>query len=209
MREGGETDRSFTELRRNLRSRALFARSMLARPREVGAVWPTSRRAVAGLLEMADLRSVRIAVEFGAGTGVYTRGILDRMGPEGRLLAFEQDGDLARALAEGLPDPRLRVVHDSAERVEEYLRDHAGGERAGVIVSSVPFTTLPAGVREGILDAAVRALSPEGTMLVLQYSNLVRPALERRFRDVRRRLSPLNLPPAFLFACTGPRKESP
>lgn len=172
-------------------------------------MWPTSRRAVADLLEMADLRSARIAVEFGAGTGVYTRGILDRMGAEGRLLAFEQDEDLARALAEGLTDPRLRLVHDSAEHVEEHLRDHAGGERADVIVSSVPFTTLPAGVREGILDAAVRALSPEGTMLVLQYSNLVRPDLEQRFRDVRRRLSPLNLPPAFLFACTGPRKDPP
>jgi len=33
---------------------------------------------------------------------------------------------------------------------------------------------------------------------------LVQRDLERRFASVERRLSPLNMPPAFLFRCTEP-----
>lgn len=183
-----------------MRHRALFLRSMALHPGRVGAVWPTSRFAVRDLLDMGDLAGARKVVEFGVGTGVYTEEILDRLPPDGRLLAFELDGALAAAVSERLPDPRLRVVHDSAERVGEYL----GGEKADVIVSSLPFTTLPKGVKDDILLAARDALKPGGKFLVLQYSNAVRADLARLFDPVRRRISPINLPPAFLFACEKP-----
>jgi phospholipid N-methyltransferase len=49
-----------------------------------------------------------------------------------------------------------------------------------------------------------RALSPSGSAVVIQYSPLIEPELRRRFGSVRRRISPRNVPPAFLFACTSP-----
>ena len=69
-------------------------------------------------------------------------------------------------------------------------------------MSSLPFTTLPADVRRNILDAARRALKPDGQMLVLQYSTTVLADLKKFFAPIRRRFSPLNVPPAFLFACS-------
>lgn len=186
--------------RANVRGRAMFLCSMLENPRRVGAVWPTSGQAVRDLLDMADLRAARMAVELGVGTGVYTQGMLDRLPPQARLLAFEVDPRLAASAAERIGDPRLRVVNASAEDIEAHLR----GEKADVIVSSLPLTTLPKGARDDILDAARRALVPGGSLLVLQYSTRVLPDLERRFLCVRRRFSPLNVPPAFLFACRKP-----
>ena len=50
--------------------------------------------------------------------------------------------------------------------------------------------------------AARNALAPNGRMLVLQYSTTVLPDLQSFFGGIRRRLSPLNIPPAFLFACS-------
>ena len=41
-------------------------------------------------------------------------------------------------------------------------------------------------------------------MLVLQYSPRVLPYLRRRFPEIRRRISPFNVPPAFLYACEDP-----
>jgi hypothetical protein len=38
-------------------------------------------------------------------------------------------------------------------------------------------------------------------MLVLQYSPFMQRDLERAFGSVERRVSPLNVPPAVLFAC--------
>ena len=118
-RRGGELRRQ--EFAEDLRRRALFALSMLRDPRAVGAVWPTSRRAVEDLLEMADLGGAGLVVEFGAGTGVYTEGILRRLGPEARLLSYEVDGRMAEAVARRLPDRRLEVVHASAEEVNARL----------------------------------------------------------------------------------------
>ena len=181
-----------------LRRRALFLRSMISHPRRVGAVWPTSRWAVRDLLDMGDLPGARTVVEFGVGTGVYTEEILKRLHPEGTFLAFEIEPDLASAVAARLKDPRLRVINDSAEHVDDYLE----GAKADYIVSSVPFTSLPADVRRSLLEAARGALAPDGQMLVLQYSTTVLPDLERTFTSIRRRFSPLNIPPAFLFACS-------
>ena len=165
----------------------------------MGAVWPTSRRAVEDLLDMGDLGTADVVVEFGAGTGVYTEGILGRLAPEARLLSYEVDGSLAAAVARRLPDRRLEVVHASAERVGGHLQ--ALGKEADVVISSLPFSTLPAPVRQNLLDAAREALVPGGVFLVLQYSKTVLPELERRFPKIRHRFSPLNVPPAFLFAC--------
>lgn len=193
-----------SELKENLTRRVLFMRSMLARPRQVGAVWPTSRRAVRDLLNMGDLAAARTVVEFGIGTGVYTQEILGRIGPGATFLAFEIDSSLAAAASRRLRDPRLRVIDDSVENVEAYLK----GEKADVIVSSLPFTTFPAPLREDILDLSRRALSPGGVMLVLQYSPKVLPHLRSRFSRIRRRISPLNLPPAFLYACEDPGESA-
>ncbi len=147
---------------------------------------------------MGDLPGARTVVEFGVGTGVYTEEILKRLHPEGTFLAFEIEPDLASSAAARLKDPRLRVINDSAEHVDDYLK----GAKADYIVSSVPFTSLPADVRQSLLEAARGALAPNGQMLVLQYSTTVLPYLERTFAKIRRRFSPLNIPPAFLFACS-------
>ena len=91
------------------------------------------------------------------------------------------------------------MVNASAERVGGHLE--ALGRGADVVVSSLPFSTLPAPVRHDLLDAAREALLPGGVFLVLQYSKTILPELERRFPKIRHRFSPLNVPPAFLFAC--------
>ncbi len=149
------------------------------------------------MLGLAPLGEARCVVELGAGTGPYTGEILRRLGPQGRLLAFEIDPELARGLAGRFSDPRLRVVADSAANLEAHL----DGARPDVVVSALPFTSLPATVRTEVLDTARRVLAPDGVMLVLQYSLLVQRELRRRFGSVERRLSPLNVPPAVLFVC--------
>jgi len=164
-------------------------------------VLPTSRRAVRDLLDMAWLEHATLAVELGAGTGVYTGEILERLPAESRLLAFEIDPSLAGSLSTRFADPRLEVVAESAERMAEHL----DGARPNVIVSALPFTSLPSAARQTILDECRRLLAPDGVMLVLQYSPFVEKDLRRRWPLVRRRISPMNVPPAVLFAArAGP-----
>ena len=180
-------------------------RSFLASRRTVGAVLPTSRRTVRETLDLAPLRQARCVVELGAGTGVYTRAILDRIGSGARLLAFEVDPELSSALDSELRDPRLCVVNASAVDVARHL----DGATPDVIVSALPFTSLPVPERKQILRAARDVLGRDGILLVLQYSPLIERELRQTFSNVRRRLSLLNVPPAFLFVCQGdPRSQA-
>ena len=187
-------------MKRDIQERVRFFRSFLTHPRQVGAILPTSRWAVRDMLDMANLSQAHYVVEFGAGTGVYTGEILKRLRPDARFLAFEIDPNLAAILSERFEDRRLQVINDSAENVENYLN----GAKVDVIVSAIPFTSLPEDAKESVFRAAARALAPEGVMVQIQYSTVLQRDLTRRFASVRRRLSPLNIPPAFLYACRVP-----
>lgn len=184
-----------------LSERVLFLRSFLAHPARVGAVLPTSAQAVSDMLDLADLGSASLVVELGAGTGSHTSAILERLGPDARLVAFEIDPSLAASLRTRLDDPRLHVVEGSAEHVERELE----GRRPEVVVSALPFTSLPGDLGAEILAAAARVLAPGGALLVLQYSPLIASGLRQLFRSVGRRVTLLNVPPAFLYVCRDPR----
>lgn len=183
----------------DIREKVRFFRSFLANPRAVGAILPTSRRAVRDMLDMADFERARTVVELGAGTGVYTEEVLARLRPDTRFLAFEVDPELVATLNERVEDRRLQVINDSAENVGSYL----DGAKVDVIVSGLPFTSLPQPVKKNIFKAMVRVLAPEGVMVAIQYSTMAQRDLERVFASVRRRLSPINVPPAFLFRCSA------
>ena len=192
-------------MRSGAAERLLFLRAFLAHPRLVGAVLPTSARAVRDMLDLADLSGARSVVELGAGTGVYTTQILARLPADARLVALEIDPRLVDLLRERFADERLQVACDSAENLEAYL----GGDRADVIVSGLPFTSLGETLTGRILDRVHAALAPAGVFLVLQYSPLLRRQLRRRFGSVRWRICLRNVPPAFLFACTAGQPGTP
>lgn len=191
-------------MRANISERLQFLRSFLANPRQVGAVLPTSRRAVSDMLDMADVPAARLVVELGAGTGSHTGPILERLAPGARLLAFEIDADLADILRSRYDDdPRLEVVTGSAELLDEHL----DGARPDIVVSALPFTSLPGDTGRRILEMTRRTIAEDGVFLVLQYSVFVRKTLQELFGSVQQRWSPINVPPAFLFACSRPHAD--
>jgi phospholipid N-methyltransferase len=155
------------------------------------------------MLDMANLSQARYVAELGAGTGAYTGEILKRLSPDARFLAFEIDPDLAAVISERFNDPRLQVVNDSVENIENYL----DGAKVDVAVSAIPFTSLPEDAKQNIFRAVAKVLAPEGVMVQIQYSTVMQEELTQRFASVRRRLSPLNVPPAFLYACRAPRLQ--
>jgi len=190
-------------MKRDLQERIRFFRSFLANPRRVGAVLPTSRWAVQDMLDMANLSQARHVAELGAGTGAYTGEILKRLRPDARFLAFEIDPDLAAVISERFNDPRLQMINDSVENIEDYL----DGAKVDVAVSAIPFTSLPEDAKQNIFRAVAKVLASEGVMVQIQYSTVMQEELTQRFASVRRRLSPLNVPPAFLYACRAPRLQ--
>ena len=178
----------------------LFARNFFRHPRMLGSIVPSSRFLIKQLLEPIDWAQARVIVEYGPGVGGITTEVLRRMRPDAILIAIETNPEFVSFLRSSTKDERLHVVEASAESVDEILRQH-GHEKASYIISGIPFSTIPAPVRERILRKTCAVLEPGGSFLVYQFSTRVLQDLRRIFRYVRRKFEPLNVLPAHLFFC--------
>jgi phospholipid N-methyltransferase len=178
----------------------LFARNFFRHPRMLGSIVPSSRFLIKQLLEPINWGRARVIVEYGPGVGGITAEVLRHMRADATLVAIEMNPDFVRYLGEAITDRRLRVVQGSAAEVDDILR-RFGFLRADYIISGIPFSTIPAPVREQILRKTHDVLEPGGAFLVYQFSTRVLQDLKRVFGYVGRRFQPLNVLPAHLFIC--------
>jgi len=166
----------------------------------LGSIVPSSRFLIRQLLAPVNWTQARVFVEYGPGVGGITAEVLRRMHPDAILIAIEMNPDFVSYLGRAIPDARLKVVEGSAESVDEVLR-RFGRSSADYIISGIPFSTIPAPVRERILRKTCDVLKPRGAFLVYQFSTRVFEDLKRIFGYVGRKFEPLNVLPAHLFFC--------
>ncbi|HUF18447.1 MAG TPA: rRNA adenine N-6-methyltransferase family protein [Thermoanaerobaculia bacterium] len=178
----------------------LFARNFFKHPRMLGSLIPSSRFLIDELLAQVNWSGARVVVEYGPGVGSFTTEILRRMHPDAKLIVIEMNEDFVSLLRSSYDDPRLHVVHGSADDVQSVLAG-LGLEHADYVISGIPFSTMPPAVRDSILQQTHDVLGNEGAFLVYQFSGDVLPHLKGLFREVRQDFELLNILPARLFFC--------
>lgn len=176
----------------------LFSRNFIKHPKMLGSVIPSSRFLIEQVLKPVDWDRARVFVEYGPGVGTITRHVLKRMHRDARMVVLETNKDFVEYLRAVVPDPRLTVVHGSAADVARVLAERGLGQ-ADYAISGIPFSTMPAEVRESIVQSTRDALRPGGAFLVYQFSSKVRADLERVFDSMQASFEPLNVPPAHVF----------
>lgn len=167
----------------------------------VGSMTPSSRFLTQKMLENIDFKSSKVLVELGPGTGVFTEEIISRMDPDAVLLVFEVNNSFYDDLSFRIKDERVHLIHDSAERIDEYLQKYQL-ERADVVISSLPLAVFSGNLRESILAAAKDALKPAGKYIQFQYSLQAKASLKQLYGKVGITFTPFNFPPAFVYTCT-------
>lgn len=184
-----------------------FAREFVRNPRATAAIAPSSRALARRMLDGLDLPAGSTLVEYGPGSGVFTREALTRLGEGARFIALERNPRFAERLGERFP--RVEALHADARDVLAVLRER-GLDHADAIISGLGWPSIPDGPREAILEATALALRPGGEFRTFGYhiGLLLRGAW--RFRATVRRLfdevtiSPVvwgNAPPAFVYRC--------
>ena len=172
---------------------AAFLMLALGRPARIGALAPSSRHLAHAMAEEAGYASC--LVELGAGTGAITEALHDCW-PRTPLLAVEMEPALADRLQgrwEGV-EVRCGVAHEVLSHEAPRL------PQATVVVSSLPFRSLPEPLREQSIRSLCGFVEAHPTRRLVQYTYQPRAPFdlpegsslhwERRQRVWR------NLPPA-------------
>lgn len=176
-------------------------RKQFWKDKNVGSMTPSSRFLTQKMLENIDFNSSKVFIELGPGTGVFTEKIITKMSVDSILLVFEINDSFFNNLKDIIQDQRVHLIHDSAEKIDEYLQKY-NLDKADVVISSLPLAVFPGELRKNILTATENALRQNGKYIQFQYSLQARSFLKQLYKNISISFTPFNFPPAFVYTCT-------
>jgi len=172
-----------------------FLRGLIARPKNVGAIAPSSPALARAIAREIDPALSGPVLELGPGTGVVTEALIERgIAPE-RITAIEYDPDFANLVQKRFP--KVHVVRGDAFDLAKTLGD---GEPFAGIVSGLPLLNHPIERRRALIEGALARLKPGASYV--QFSYGTRPPIEppAGAKVVRAAVVWLNLPPARVWS---------
>lgn len=167
------------------------------RDKNVGAITASSPFGVRKVCNKIDFDKRNVIVEYGPGTGVFTKFILKKMNPQSKLILIETNKHFIDELKK-IKDSRVRICNDSAENVEEVLRQ-CNEKTADYIISGIPFSFFDEALKKRIINNTHRALSKGGKCLIYQYSYHVKKYLQEYFDVIHHDFELLNILPLFIL----------
>ncbi len=173
---------------------AVFLGQILRRPMEIGAIAPSSTSVARHMTEGLEQVKGPI-VEFGPGTGSFTKAILARGISPDRLTLMEMNPVFCENLRRKFPG--VRVLNRPAQEISDI-----GLDNIGAVVSGIPILARPQIQRE-MLGNALKVLSPDG--FIVQFTYGFDTPIPRQLQadlgvSVERRATVwANLPPARVF----------
>ena len=181
-----------------------FVQAFIREPLKVGAIWPSSEQLSRAVADACEFSPTDTVVELGPGTGNFTELLLQRLNPQGRLVAMELSATNVSVLKQRFP--RGEIHFDSAEHVTKYVPP----QTARCVVSGLAWGNMMPAMQDRIMTAITTALAPGGQFVAFAYSHARYYPTTLRFRKLMFRefakveTTPIiwrNLPPAYVYRC--------
>jgi phospholipid N-methyltransferase len=185
-----------------------FLKQFVSQPRTIGAIAPSSSGLAKRMIEQIDFSAAKVLVEYGPGSGVFTKKILENIDQnETIFFGLELNETMNRIANQEVPD--VPIYQDSAAEISKYLKQY-GVNQADAIISGLPWAAFPENLQDEILEETVASLPEGGTFSTFAYLHgLVLPSglrfrkkLKKHFSIVK--TSPVvwkNVPPALVYWC--------
>lgn len=151
------------------------------------------------MTQFIDRHKDLIIVELGAGDGVITSFILDKMAPDARLFVFEINPELCEMISR-IKDDRMILINDGAQYMESYLQKYEV-HQVDMVISAIPFLVLPDDITSEILRICLKILKKSGNFIQMHYALSIRKKYKAIFGNVHTSFVPLNIPPGYVFRC--------
>ncbi|MEZ5471380.1 MAG: methyltransferase domain-containing protein [Marinicella sp.] len=187
------------KVRNSLKDSALFLKHAIKSPMQVAYFMPSSPWLIEQIAKSAHLSDAKHIMELGPGTGGTTKGILKYMQDDANLISVEINEKFIEHIEKTIDDKRLSVSNKGAQNLEEIMQDYDWGS-ADVIISGIPFTTLPKGMDKAIINSIYQALKPGGIFLAYQLRDHVSKLAEPVFGEyIYKTIEFKNIPPMRIY----------
>ncbi len=157
-----------TTLKTSLADNLRFLKALISRPRNIGAVLPSSPILARAIAEQVHPHAGPV-LEIGAGTGVVSEALLERGIPAEKLTLLEYDPELCRHLEKRFP--HVHVICGDA-----FDLNHALGPRYAApfaaIVSGLPLLNHPPVRRRAFLEGVAERLMPGAPFVQFSYGSM-------------------------------------
>lgn len=184
-----------------MKKKKYFLKEFFKEKKTVGAVSPSSKSLGRLMLKNIDFSKCEAIAEFGPGTGVFTRMIIEKMNPDTTLLIFELHDAFYKNLRKEFEEKEnIIIINDSAENISKYMVEY-GIDKLDVVISSLPLANFDKQITSQILKKAQGALKAKGLYIQFQYSLNAKRTLKRIYSSVKIDFTPKNIPPAFVYTC--------
>jgi len=169
-----------------------FLRALIARPKSVGAIFPSSP-ALGEAIARQIAPDAGPVLEVGPGTGVLSDAILARGVLPERLTLVEYDEDMALHLAARFP--KAHVIQGDAFDLDRTLGPRYGTPFTA-IVSGIPLLNYSMARREAFMEGLVKRLTPGGPLVQFSYGSQAPVVPPPGYTVVRAASVLANIPPA-------------
>ncbi|VAW33844.1 hypothetical protein MNBD_GAMMA01-2092 [hydrothermal vent metagenome] len=182
----------------NLKESAFFIKNAILKPKQVAYFLPSSKALIHSIAKKSQLATAKHIVELGPGTGGTTKGILLEMQQSAELCAVEINKDFVDYLNKSITDQRLHVRHDGAQNLTEIIKK-LGWIHADVVISGIPFSTLPKGIAKEIMQSIYASIKPGGLFVAYQLRDKVGQLATPIFGEAIVHWEYKNFPPMRIF----------
>ncbi|MBL7649341.1 MAG: ribosomal RNA adenine dimethylase domain-containing protein [Candidatus Hydrogenedentes bacterium] len=183
-----------------------FMKEVIRANKSTGAIAPSGKQLADIVTEMAEVRTAKVIVEYGPGTGVFTEAILAKKPEDAFFIALEVNEEFVKVTQDRCPT--VKVIHDCAQNARKYLEE-AGFSGCDTIVSGLPWTRFDDALQDEILEATYDVLQPGGRFVTFAYAvspfvpsgrKFFREKMVKRFGEVKCS-EPIwkNFPPCVVF----------
>ncbi|MEX0719708.1 MAG: hypothetical protein WD059_03500 [Balneolaceae bacterium] len=168
-----------------------------ATDRDVASITPSSQFCVRKLCEKIDFNTSKVIVEYGGGTGVFSKHLLKQMTDDSQLFVFETNDKFYDKLLQ-IDDPRLKIFNTSVENIQQLLPADVLGN-TDHIISGIPFSFFDWEMKISILNKTLETLKNGGSFLAYQTSGHLKKPLTEVFKNYTTDFCWKNIPPYFIY----------
>lgn len=170
-----------------------FLRALVAHPKSIGALVPSSRALGRAIARQIDPGRPGPVLELGPGTGVLTQAVLERGIAPGRLTLVEFDPDMADFLTGHFAG--VDVIEGDAFDLARTLGPKAR-EPFSAIISGIPLLNFPMARRRIFMEGVCRLLAAGAPLIQFSYGMHAPVVPPPGYSVVRAAMVWANLPPA-------------